>query len=426
MSADADINQAEVPREENARSEPQKRSELRHLLGLWPFLKPYRKTMGLAVVALLMAAGASLMLPIGVRLVIDEGFSADQASAIDQQFLALSAIVAVLALFSSLRYYLVTWLGERVVADVRNAVYRHVLSLSPTFFEVTRTGEVLSRLTTDTTLVQSIAGVNLSITLRSLLTFTGGLVLLAFTSPKLTGIAMLLIPLVLIPLIVYGRRVRRLTRDAQDKVALASGVAGETLNALPMVQAFSLESLQALRFKGAVEESFDKAVQRLRARAALTAFAILVVFGAIVFVLWLGAKSVIAGTMSPGELGQFLLYAIFVAGSAASLSEMWGEIQRAAGAVQRIMELLNARPDIIAPADPIPIAEPARGEIRFENVDFSYPSRPGQRALGRFSLTVSPGETVALPSPIFEPQLPTVAIGCFEIGISTTVINEWV
>jgi ATP-binding cassette subfamily B protein len=374
-------------------------ARLRPLAKLWPFIRPYRSRLLLALAVLLVAAAASLLLPVAIRLVIDEGFSRDSAGAIDRYFIALFGIAVVLAIFSAARFYLVSWLGERVVADVRNAVYRHVITLGPTFFEVTRSGEVLSRLTTDTSLVQSIAGVNLSITLRSAVMLAGGLVMMAVTSARLAGIILLLIPLVLVPVLVYGRRVRRMTRATQDRIAEASGIAGETLNAIQMVQAFTLESYHGERFGAAVASSFDAAIMRIRARARLTAFAILVVFGAVVFVLWLGAQSVIEGAMSPGELGQFVLYAILVSGSAASLSEMWGEIQRAGGAVERIVELLQARAHVESPPQPQALPTPPRGQVDFEAVSFNYPSRPDQPALTDFSLKINPGETVALVGP---------------------------
>lgn len=382
-----------------------RRADLRPLQHLWPFIRPYRRTVALAIVALLIAAAASLSLPVGVRFVIDEGFSphtvraAGAVHAIDRYFLALFALAAVLAVFSAARFYLVSWLGERVVADVRNAVYRHVITLSPTFFEVTRSGEVLSRLTTDTTLVQSVAGVNLSIILRSAVTFSGGLLMLALTSAWLTGVMLLLIPAVLVPLLFYGRRVRKLTRATQDRVADASGLAGETFNAIQTVQAFTLEAHLATRFDDAVTTSFHTAVQRIRARALLTAFAILVIFGAIVFVLWLGAHAVIEGSLSAGALGQFLLYSVLVAGSAASLGEMWGELQRAAGALERIVELLGTKPDINVPARPVALPAPLRGEVELRGVSFNYPSRPDRPALAGFDLSVAPGETVALVGP---------------------------
>ena len=372
---------------------------LRALARLWPYMRPYRATLLLALTVLLVAATASLALPVGVRIVIDEGFGAEDSAAIDRHFLVLFAITGVLAVFSAARFYLVSWLGERVVADLRDAVYRHVMTLGPSFFEVTRSGEVLSRLTTDTTLVQAIAGVNLSITLRSAVTLLGGLAMLAVTSAELTGTIVLVIPLVLVPVLVFGRRVRRLTRETQDRVADASGIAGETLPAIHAVQAFTLEEHQARRFAGAVNLAFDAAVRRIRARAWLTVLAILIVFGAVVFVLWLGAQAVVEGRMSPGALGQFLLYAIFVAGSAASLSEMWSEIQRAGGAIERIVELLDARPDIRGPRTPRALPSPVRGALCFEQVGFAYPTRPGVSALADFTLQVQPGQSVALVGP---------------------------
>jgi ATP-binding cassette subfamily B protein len=372
---------------------------LRALARVWPYMRPYRAILALALIVLLVAAVASLALPVGVRVVIDEGFGAEDSAAIDRHFLVLFAITGVLAVFSAARFYLVSWLGERVVADLRDAVYRHVVTLGPAFFEITRSGEVLSRLTTDTTLVQAIAGVNLSITLRSAVTLVGGLVMLAVTSAQLTAIMVLVIPLVLVPVLVFGRRVRRLTRETQDRIADASGIAGETLPAIHAVQAFTLEAYQARRFAGAVERAFDAAVRRIRARAWLTVLAILIVFGAVVFVLWLGAQAVVEGRMSPGALGQFLLYAVFVAGSAASLSEMWSEIQRAGGAIERIVELLDARPDIRARHPPQALPQPLRGELVFEQVGFAYPTRPGVAALADFSLRVQPGQSVALVGP---------------------------
>ena len=403
---------------------------LRALENLLPFMRPYTRTIALALGALLIAAAAGLGLPVGVRLVIDEGFSAADVRHIDRYFLLLFGLSVVLALFSAARFYLVSWLGERIVADIRKAVYARVITLSPTFFEVTRTGEVLSRLTADTTLVQSVAGVNLSITLRSLVTFSGGLTMLAVTSPRLTAVILLLIPAVLLPLLVYGRRVRRLTRTTQDRVADASGLASETLNAIQTVQAFTLESHLVTRFGDAVTSSFEAAVRRIRARAALTASAIIIVFGAIVFVLWLGAQAVIEARMTPGELGQFLLYSVFVAGSAASLSEMWGELQRAAGALERIVELLHAEPDIETPRDPVPLPQPARGRVVFDAVSFNYPSRPEQLALSAFSVSIEPGETVALVGPsgagkstvfqlllrFYDPKLGTVLLDGVDIA----------
>lgn len=369
------------------------------LRSLLPFLRPYRLRIAVALLALLIAAGATLAMPAAIRRVIDQGLSSEQVASINQYFLALFLLATVLALFSALRFYLVSWLGERVVADIRSRVYEHVLRLSPTFYEVTRTGEVLSRLTTDTTLIQSVVGSSLSVAMRSAVTLIGGLIMLVITSPRLTGMILVLVPVVVGPILYYGRKLRKLSRASQDSIAESSGIAGETLNAIRIVQAFTLERLQGDRFDHAVERSFAIARKRIRTRAALTAMAITIVFGSIVFVLWIGAHDVIAGRMTGGELGQFLLYAILVAGSTAALSDIWGELQRAAGATERLMELLEARPDVRAPAQPQALPSPGQGRIGIEHVGFNYPSRPQQPALQDVSLTIETGETVALVGP---------------------------
>jgi ATP-binding cassette subfamily B protein len=365
---------------------------------LLPFLRPYRGVAAAAVTALLVASGAMLALPIALRRVIDV-LAAKDAGTTNLIFAGFLAAAAIFAVFAALRFYLVTWLGERVVADLRSAVYSRVVRLDPLFFETTRVGAVLSRLTTDTTLVQAISGVNLSIILRSTLSLIGSLVLLTLTSAKLAGLILVLMPVVVVPLIIIGRRVRGLSRASQDRIADTSGLAGETLNAIQTVQAFTLEDLQSERYRKAVEESFDAAVRRTKVRAALTGVGILLVFTAVTCVLWLGAHQVLAGTMSGGQLAQFLLYAGFVGTSAAALSEMWGELQRAAGAMDRLTELLEARPAITAPAKPIELPPRIRGAIRFDNVSFHYPSRPDTAALANLSLDVTPGETVAFVGP---------------------------
>ena len=376
-----------------------KGSSLRPLRALIPYVRPYRSTLYLAIAALLLASAAQLALPVAIRYLIDAGLLADNASNIDKYFVALFAVAIAFGLFSALRFYLVTWLGERVVADIRNSVYQHVVRLDPTFFEVTKIGEVLSRLTTDTTLIQSISGAGLSIALRATLNLFGAVVMLAITSPRLAGMILLLLPLVLVPIILIGRRVRILSRASQDRVADSSGLAGETLGAIATVQAFTMEGLQSARFGESVQAAFQTAVRRIRVRALLTGMAILFIFGAITFVLWIGTRSVMAGEMSGGQLGQFLLYAIFAAAAAAGLSEMWGEVQRAAGAMERLLELLDSEPAIVAPANPLALPETSLGRISLDKVTFRYPSRREIVAIDEFDLEVASGETLAIVGP---------------------------
>jgi ATP-binding cassette subfamily B protein len=372
---------------------------LNPLRALLPFLRPYRAMMVAALGALLAASAAMLALPVALRQLIDHGLAAKDIGTINLYFIGLLAAAMVFGAFAALRFYLVTWVGERVVADMRQAIYRRVVRMDPQFFEVTRVGEVLSRLTTDTTLVQAISGVNLSMVLRSMLSLIGALVLMGLTNARLMGVIVVLIPAVVAPLMLFGRKVRGLSRASQDRIADTSGLAGETLNAIQTVQAFTLEDLQGDRYADAVESSFLTAIRRTRFRAMLTALGVGLVFGAITFVLWLGARQVLAGTMSYGQLAQFIVYAMFVGSAGATLSEMWGEMQRAAGAMERLGELLEARPKICAPAQPVKFALPVRGAIRFENVTFHYPSRPDSSALENFNLDVAPGETVAFVGP---------------------------
>jgi ATP-binding cassette subfamily B protein len=372
---------------------------LNPLRTLLPFVRPYRGMLAAALIALLVASVAMLALPVALREVIDHVVTAKDSGALDRCLIGFLAASVIFGVSAALRFYLVTWLGERVVADLRTAVYRRVVRMDPLFYETTRVGEVLSRLTTDTTLVQAISGVNLSIILRSSLSLTGGLVMMGLTSAKLMGIMLVLIPVVVVPLIVIGRRVRRLSRASQDRIADTSGLAGETLNAIQTVQAFTLEELQSEKYRSAVEDSFVTAIRRTRVRASLTAFGITLVFAAITIVLWLGVRQVLAGTMTGGQLLQFLLYAGFVGSSAAALTEMWGEMQRAAGAMERLNELLQARPTIGAPPHPAELPARVSGALRFDNVTFHYPSRPDSAALANFSLDVAAGETIAFVGP---------------------------
>jgi ATP-binding cassette subfamily B protein len=376
-----------------------KGSSLKPLRAIVPFIRPYWVTLFLALVALLIASGAFLAFPIAVRYVIDFGFNAENASTIDRYFYFFLGIALLLGLFGAARTYFVNWLGERVVADIRNAVYRHVIRMDPAFFEVTKTGEVLSRLTADTTLIQSISSVGLSIILRSTIQFIGALVLLAFTNAQLMGYIVLLVPAVLVPILAISRWVRRLSRDAQDRIADTSGLAGETLNAVQTVQSFTAEELESRRFGETVKETFKTAVRRIRARALLSTVATSCLFGALIVVLWIGARAVISGEMTGGQLGQFVFYAMFVAMSAASLSEVWGELQRAAGAMERLVELLDTEPAIKDPVNPVALPDTREGRIRFDNVSFNYPSRPDTQAMDDFTLEISPGEKIAFVGP---------------------------
>jgi ATP-binding cassette subfamily B protein len=382
-----------------AAAERPKARDVRHIKALLPFLGAYRWVIGAALVALTIAAGATLAVGQALRRVIDNGFSATNAAFLDQYFIALFGVIAVLAFATFARFFLVSWLGERLVADIRAKVYAHVLNLSPEFFEVTRTGEVLSRLTTDTTLIQTVVGSSASIALRNILLFIGGAIMLAFTTPKLAGMVMAMVPLVVLPIVIFGRRVRRLSRTSQDRIADVSAIAGESLDAMQTVQAFTHEAIDRQRFNSATESAFGAAIRRITARAWLTAAVMLLVFGAVDFVLWIGAKDVVDDVMSGGELAAFVFYAIIVAGAVGALSEVWGDLQRAAGATERLMELLVVEPRIAAPDNPKALPTPARGAVRFEGVRYQYPSRPDMPALNDFSLTIEPGETVALVGP---------------------------
>ena len=369
------------------------------LLELWPFLRPYGRQIAGAGAALVIAAGTLLGLGFGLRMMVDQGFAPGNAELLDQAVLVLFAVIVVLACASYARFYLVSWLGERVVADLRKRVFDHIIRLSPGFFEVTRTGEVLSRLTTDTTLLQTVVGTSVSIALRNLLLLVGGLGLLIFTSPKLTGLVLLVVPLVIAPILIFGRKVRRLSRESQDRVADVGAYTEESLNAIRTVQAFTHEAIDHAQFAGQAEAAFTTAIGRIRARATLTALVILLVFGAIAAILWVGGHDVIAGRVTPGELSAFVFYAVVVAGAVGALSEVIGDLQRAAGAMERLIDLLATPPDIQAPARPHPLPSPPRGAVGFVDVAFTYPARTEVPALLDFNLTVQPGETVALVGP---------------------------
>jgi ATP-binding cassette subfamily B protein len=368
------------------------------LRGLVPFLWPYRRGLALATAALVLTAGVSLVLPLAVRRVVD-GFAADNARLLDQYFAAALGIAAILALGTGLRYYLVTRLGERVVADLRRALFDRMMGMSPAFYERVMTGEVLSRLTTDTTLILSVIGSSVSVAARNALMLAGGMVALLLTSAKLTGLVLLIVPAVIVPIVVLGRRLRGLSRENQDWIAQSSGQASEALLAVQTVQSFTHEAASRADFARVTEASYQSARRRIGTRAALTVIVIFLVFTGIVGVLWVGARDVRAGTLSPGELVQFLIYAVMVAGSVGALSETWGEVQRAAGATERLVELLTVTDTVQDPTQPLALPRPVRGEIGFHGVRFRYPARPETSALDGVDLHVRPGETVALVGP---------------------------
>ncbi|MCD1627081.1 ATP-binding cassette domain-containing protein [Seohaeicola saemankumensis] len=381
-----------------AEQERAKSKRIGALAALWPFLKPYRRLLIAAILALVLTACVSLMLPLAVRRVVDN-FNAEDGALLDMYFTAALGIACLLAIGTGLRYLLVTRLGERVVADIRKAVFNRVLGMSPAFFERIMTGEVLSRITTDTTLIQSVIGSSISIALRNLLLFIGGLILMLFTSAKLTSLVLLIVPAVIVPILVLGRRLRVLSRENQDWIAASSGNASEALLSVQTVQAFTNESASRKAFGDVTELSYDAARKRVNTRAVMTVIVIFLVFSGIVGVLWMGARDVRAGAMSAGALIQFVIYAVMVAGAVAALSEIWGELQRAAGATERLAELLGADDPVMDPAHPVAVPDPVRGRITFEDVSFRYPARPGIPALDAVDLVIEPGETVALVGP---------------------------
>lgn len=389
---------ARQPSLTNSEQDREKSKDIGALRRLAPFLSPYRGLAVLAGLALLMTAGLSLALPMAVRRVVDN-FGTQNDALLDKYFGAAVGIAALLALGTGLRYALVTRLGERVVADIRKAVFDRVIGMSPGFFENIMTGEVLSRITTDTTLILSVIGSSISVALRNILIFLGGLVLMLFTSAKLTGLVLLIVPLVIVPILVMGRRLRALSRENQDWIAQSSGSASEALTAVQTVQAFTHEAASRASFSDVTEKSYDVARRRITVRAVMTVLVMFLVFTGVVGVLWIGAHDVRHGLMSSGELVQFVIYAVLVAGAVAALSEIWGELQRAAGATERLVDLLDATDSVADPQTPAKLPQPTKGEITFEKVTFSYTSRPDQPALRDVDLKIAPGETVALVGP---------------------------
>src|ERR1700756_482909 len=353
------------------------RVRLRPLLALAPYVARYRTRAILALVALTVAAITTLIVPLAVRRMIDFGFTARGIELINSYFSVMIAVVAVLALASASRYYLVMTIGERIVADIRRDVFSHLISLSPAFFDTARSGELISRLTADTTQIKSAAGASVSIALRNFMLFVGATAMMVITSPRLSGLVLLAIPLIVMPLVAFGRWVRRLSRNAQDTLADASAYASELIGAIRTVQAYTGERLANARFGGEVEQAYEAARNSTRARAVLTAIIIFIVFTSVVVILWIGSNDVMTGAISAGRLGQFVLYTAFAAAALGQLSEVWGEVSAASGASERLFEILRVKSAITAPASPRALPVPARGDVSFDNVSFAYPTRPG-------------------------------------------------
>lgn len=409
--------------------------------GLLPFLRPYWAGIALALLFLVLAAAAMLLFPLALRNLIDQGLTlgsrGEQLLALREHFVALFAVAVALGLFSAARFYTVSWLGERVTADLRQAVYAHILQQSPQFFETAQTGEVLSRLTTDTTLVQTIVGSSLSMGLRNAVMGLGAIVMLVWSHPYVMVQVLLVVALVVLPAVAFGRRVRRLSRASQDRVADSSAIAAEVLNAVTLVQSYTAEEREAQRFAQASDNAFRTAVRRSRARAVMVAFVIIANAALILWGLYQGTQAVIAGKLSAGELGQASLYVAIFAGAVAVLSEVYGDLLRAAGATERLMELLHTRSTISSPPQPVAVRASGKGySLSFESVTFHYPSRPAHAALADFSLHVQPGETVALVGPsgagkstvfqlllrLYDPQMGRIAIN--DVGINTMALHD--
>jgi len=378
---------------------PSPRRRLGALRGLAPFLRPHWRLALGWLLFLALSSGATLVLPVAVRSIIDHGFEHADPAAINATFLGLFAVALVLAVATAARYFCITLLGERALASLRSALYAHVIRLDVGFFEQSRVGELNSRLGTDTEVVQALVGSGISVALRSAVMLLGASAMMVITSPRLAGLTALVIPAVMLPILIFGRRVQKLSRASQDRLADAAALANETLNAAPAVKAYAREGTESRRYANAIERALASARARIGMRAWLTAVVIVLFFGAITLVLWAGARDVLAGTLGAGVLGQFVLYAIFAAGSVAGLSEVWGDVMRAAGAMERIGELFAERASITSPRDPMPLLAPVRGALAFEAVRFHYPSRPDAPALVDFNLQIQPGETVALVGP---------------------------
>src|SRR6516162_2684355 len=403
-----DVPKTDVPKTESAiealadeaQLTPSKgRARLRPLLALAPYVARYRGRVVLALISLTVAALTTLLVPVAVRRMIDFGFSPKGIALINNYFSVMIAVVAVLALASASRYYLVMTIGERIVADLRRDVFAHLMSLSPAFFDTARSGELISRLTAATTQIKSAVGASVSIALRNLLLFFGAVIMMVITSPRLSGLVLLAIPLIVLPLVAFGRWVRRLSRNAQDTLADATAYASELVGAIRTVQAYTGEQPADRRFGGEVEQAYEAARTSTKARAVLTLIIIFIVFTSVIVILWIGSHDVLTGAITPGRLGQFVLYAAFAASGLGQLSEVWGEVSAASGAAERLFEILRVEPEIAAPAVPRALPKPSRGDLSFDNVSFAYPMRSEVPAVDRVSFAVRPGEKVAIVGP---------------------------
>jgi ATP-binding cassette subfamily B protein len=392
-------DQVAPPAPPDAAAAAVRKPKLKPLRLLVPFAMRYRGRAAAALVALLIASIATLVVPIAVRRMIDFGFNEERIGLIDQYFGVMILVVAVLAIASASRYYLVTSIGERVVADLRSAVFAHLATLSASFFDTAKTGELTSRLTADTTQIKSAVGSSVSVALRNLVLFVGSATMMVITSPKLSGFVLAAIPVIVLPLVAFGRSVRRRSRTAQDTLADASAYASELIGAIRTLQAFTNEPAAGARFSGAVERAYAAALQSTKARAVLTAIIIFLASASVVMILWVGAQDVIAGHITPGTLGQFVLFAVFAASGMGQLSEVWGELSQAAGSAERLAELLAVEPEMRAPANPVPLAQRPRAEVAFDNVRFAYPARPDADVLDGVSFHIKPGEKVAIVGP---------------------------
>jgi ATP-binding cassette subfamily B protein len=393
------LMEAEAVIEAQLAQTPARRPKLRPLLALAPYMARYRGRAFLAFIALTIAAATTLVVPVAVRRVVDFGLSPEGIVMINSYFSVMVAMVAVLAGASAARYYLVMTIGERIVADIRRDVLAHLISLSPAFFDSSRSGELISRLTSDAGQIKSAVGASASVALRNIMLFIGAITMMVITSPRLSGFVLLAIPVIVLPLVAFGRWVRRLTRRAQDRLGSAAAYVGELIGAIRTVQAFTGEGLANARYGGEIEQAYDAARRSHQARSVLTAVLIFIIFTSVVIILWVGSHDVLIGTMTPGRLGQFVLYAVFAGAGLGQLSEVWGELSAASGAAERLFEILQVRPEIAAPVSPRALPSPARGDVTFERVSFAYPTRPDALAIDSVSLSVKAGEKVAIVGP---------------------------